>query len=587
MAIDDAAGLTDQSKVWPVMSLDDATAMLCERGALFELETVEIDGIPTKCWKNQPPALPVLARRARQLFPDDTFLVYEGERVTYDGWCRAIAGLAIELGQLGIKKGDRVALAMRNLPEWPVTFFAVTALGAIVVPLNGWWTGAELEYGLAQSGASTLICDAERWVRIAPRLASLPELHHVFVARSADVPESPARSLDSVIGHVRDYGSLPDRDLPDVDIQPDDYATIFYTSGTTGFPKGALGTHRNNLNSALVAAFSGQRGMLRRGEEPRSDPKTSLVVIPMFHVTACHAIMMPTIYLGGTLVFIRKWDAAKALQLIERERVNITGGVPTIAWQLLEAPDRGKFDLSSLEAISYGGAPSSPDLVRRISGDLGVFASNGWGMTETSATVTVISAEDYRQRPDSCGPALPVSDLKIMSEDGTEELPAGKVGELWAFGPQVVKGYWDNPDATAETFRDGWVRTGDLARLDEDGFCYIVDRAKDMVIRGGENIYCIEVEAALYEHPGVIDAAVVGLSHPTLGQEPAAVVHLAKDTELSEQELQDWVAQRLAAFKIPVKILFADALLPRNANGKILKDQLRALFDEEVQGHDV
>jgi acyl-CoA synthetase (AMP-forming)/AMP-acid ligase II len=303
-----------------------------------------------------------------------------------------------------------------------------------------------------------------------------------------------------------------------------------------------------------------------------------LLVIPMFHVTACSASMIPTIQAGHKIILLHKWDTVKAFEVIEREKINATGGVPFIAWQLIEHPDREKYDLSSIDAISYGGAPSAPELVSKIYEIFGAFPGNGWGMTETMATVTSHVAEDYLNRPDSCGPAVAVSDLKIMSEDGMTELPVGAVGELWARGPQIVKGYWNRPDATAETFVDGWVRTGDLARVDDEGFCFIVDRAKDMIIRGGENIYSSEVENILYEHPAVTDAALVGIPHQTLGEEPAAVVHLAPGMTATEEELREYVSERLAKFKVPVKIIFTQDTLPRNANGKILKRDLKALF---------
>jgi steroid-24-oyl-CoA synthetase len=266
------------------------------------------------------------------------------------------------------------------------------------------------------------------------------------------------------------------------------------------------------------------------------------------------------------------------MTIIERERVQITGGVPAIAWQILEHPERGRFDLSSLEMISYGGAPSAPELVRRIWQEFGALPGNGWGMTETMATVTAHIGEDYLHRPGSAGPPVPVAELRIMSPDGAAELPVGQVGELWAKGPQIVKGYWNNPEATAETFVHGWVRTGDLACVDEEGFLTIVDRAKDMIIRGGENIYSTEVENVLYAHKAVIDAALIGLPHPTLGEEPAAVVQLAPGAAASEEELKAWVRDRLALFKTPVRIAFHDGPLPRNANGKILKNELKALF---------
>jgi acyl-CoA synthetase (AMP-forming)/AMP-acid ligase II len=565
---------------WPVMTRDQVKDALCAPGMPFEMETAEIEGVPTRVWKNALPNLAVLAAHANASFGDREFVVYEDERVTYAAWYRAVAALAHALQERGVKKGERVALAMRNLPEWPVAFFAAAVTGAIVVPLNAWWTGEELAFGLADSGATVLICDAERWDRISPYKAEMPALAHVMVTRAgAAAMAEPAITLESIIGSPKSYADLADLSLPDVAIAPDDAATIFYTSGTTGKPKGALGSHRNLLTNGFSSAYSGAATMLRRGDPlPEPSIRASLLVIPMFHVTACSASMIPTIQAGHKIVFLHKWDTLKAFEIIEREKINATGGVPFIAWQLIEHPDRAKYDLSSIDAISYGGAPSAPELVSKIYEIFGAFPGNGWGMTETMATVTSHVAEDYLNRPDSCGPAVAVSDVKIMSEDGSTELPVGEVGELWARGPQIVKGYWNRPDATAETFVNGWVRTGDLARVDDEGFCFIVDRAKDMIIRGGENIYSSEVENILYEHPAVTDAALIGIPHQTLGEEPAAVVHLAPGMTASEDELREYVSARLAKFKVPVKIIFTQDTLPRNANGKILKRDLKALF---------
>ena len=579
MTLLDASG-DPPPPIWPAATLAEIQAALCAPGQRFEMETVEIRGVPTRAWKNLPPNLPTLLGVACAAYAERLFTIYEDERVTYEATLRATAALAAEFTRLGVVKGDRVALTMRNLPEWPVAFFAATSLGAIIVPLNAWWTGQELAYGLSDSGAKLLVCDAERWARIAPQMSELPVLQQVLVSRPKGPLEPPARRLEEVIGAPQAYADLPLADLPQVQIAPDDDATIFYTSGTTGLPKGALGTHRNILTCLLAGAYVAERAVLRRGATPEPPtPKVMLLVIPLFHVTACHAALMGVLAAGSTLVFMHKWNTVTALEIIEREKVNITGGVPAIAWQLLEHPERDKYDLSSLETISYGGAPSAPELVRRIRSDLKALPGNGWGMTETSATVTNHSSEDYLHRPDSCGPPLPVSDLKIMSADGAHEMPEGEIGELWARGPQVVKGYWNNPTATAETFIDGWVRTGDIARLDAEGFCYIVDRAKDVIIRGGENIYSSEVENALYEHPAVTDAALIGIPHRMLGEEPAAVVHLAPGEHASEADLKAWVQARLAGFKTPVRILFSAEMLPRNANGKILKKDLKALFE--------
>jgi long-chain acyl-CoA synthetase len=273
------------------------------------------------------------------------------------------------------------------------------------------------------------------------------------------------------------------------------------------------------------------------------------------------------------------------MRLIEREKVTSTGGVPTIAWQLIEHPARSKYDLSSLMAVTYGGAPSAPELVRKIAEVFpGSQPGNGWGMTETTATFTSHMGRDYENRPDSAGPAAPVGEMHVRDPaDGKTILPAGSVGELWCKGPQVVKLYWNKPEATAETFQDGWLRTGDLARIDEEGFLFIIDRAKDMLIRGGENIYCVEVENVLYEHPDVMDAALVGIPHKTLGEEPGAIVHLKPGGTATEAELRQLVRERLANFKVPVKVVFWPETLPRNANGKIMKNELKKVFAKEAE----
>ncbi|RDE05361.1 class I adenylate-forming enzyme family protein [Sphingomonas aracearum] len=579
----DTQPLVALDPAWPRMTLPQIEAAMTAPGQKFEIETIPIRGVPTKVWKNAPANLAQLLHASRA-WGQREFTILEDDRVTFEANFRATAVLARALQAMGVAKGDRVALAMRNLNEWPVAFFAAVSIGAILVPLNAWWTAPELEYGISDSGAKILIVDAERCQRLAEHGAALPGVERVLVARGSAPLEGRFSALEAIIGRPSEWADLADKGLPEVAVGPDDDATIFYTSGTTGAPKGALGTHRNLATNILSGGYAAARSFLRRGElPPEPQPRKALTVIPLFHVTACSANLMGTMAAGNTLVFMRKWDTVQAMEIIERERVNITGGVPTIAWQLIEHPDRAKYDLSSIEAIAYGGAPAAPELVKRIHEEFGALPGNGWGMTETMATVTSHSSEDYLNRPSSAGPAVPVADIRILADDGVTELPRGEVGELYAKGPMIVKGYWNKPEATAATFLDGWVRTGDLARIDEEGFLYIVDRAKDMIIRGGENIYSVEVENALYEHPAVTDAALIGLPHRTLGEEPAAVVHLAPGSEASEAELQAWVRERLAGFKVPVAIRFVHETLPRNANGKILKKDLKGLFDDRLE----
>jgi len=576
--------MNQPAKPWPVMSIAQAHKLLTAPGSPFEMDEALIRGVPTRIWKNAPPTLRDLLVIGRA-HGDKTFLVYEDERATFESFTRAALAVSAELTKQGVKKGDRVALIMRNLPEWAAIFFGATIVGAIITPLNAWWTGPELEYGLVDSGTKVAFVDAERLERISEHLVNCPDLKSIYVSRNSEELTHPiVKRLEDVLGKVNDWGQLPAGEMPTAPLDSDDDATILYTSGTTGKPKGALGTHRNMLTNIFSSASASARNFLRRGEpvpapDPNAPQRSTLLSVPFFHATGCFAVMSPSLFAGAKIVLMRKWDPELAMQLIEREKVNGAGGVPTIAWQLIEHPARAKYDLSSLESVAYGGAPSAPELVRKIVETFPKsLPGNGWGMTETSATCTTHSAEDYEHRPDSCGPAVAVCDLKVMTPDGARELGPNELGELYACGPNIVKGYWNKPEATAQTFVNGWVRTGDLARVDEEGFCFIVDRAKDMLIRGGENIYCIEVENVLYEHPAVMDAALVPVPHKTLGEEPGAVVHLKPGMHSTEDELRAFVAGKLAAFKVPVKVVFWPETLPRNANGKILKTELKKIF---------
>ena len=570
---------------WPTMSVDEANNILTASGMQGEVIEIEICGVLTKTWKNAPATLRTVVERAR-LHADKTFLVYQNERATFEEFYMAVSKLSHQFVAQGVVKGDRIAIIMRNLIEWPVAFYAAVSIGAIATPLNAWLTAPELEFALKDSGAKIAIVDEERYDLIKGVIDSCAELVNVYVTGDRiSVGCSKVTKLYDIIGSSYSWASLPDRDLPAVDLQPEDYATIFYTSGTTGTPKGALGTHRNFNSAVISSSVAMQRAQLRNGEflqlplENFQQP-TVLLPIPLFHVAASVGTMNGYLYNGGKIVLMRRWDTARAFELIEREKVTLAGGVPTQVWQMIEHPLRGNYDLSTVNVISYGGAAAPAELVRRLHEAFpNATPATGWGMTETSTGGTSIAGEDYFRKPDSCGPALPVADLKIMDPDGVQKMPVGEVGELWCKGPTVVRGYWNAPEATAAAFVDSWVRTGDIARCDEDGFYYIVDRMKDMLIRGGENIYCIEIENALYEHTSVMDAAVIGIPHRTLGEEPAAIVTLIPGTIACEDDLRSHLAERLAAFKIPVRIKFSNEILPRNANGKILKHRLKEFFE--------
>jgi long-chain acyl-CoA synthetase len=574
----------------PVMSVREAHDHLTAPGQWFEMEERITDGGRQRVWRNGPKTIPEILSNSRQ-FRDREFIVFNDERTTYDSFHRAVSTLAAQLMRDGLAKGDRVALAMRNLPEWLVIFFAASSVGAIVTPLNAWWTASELEFGLVDSGPKIAFLDAERFERFDADSTSPRMGMKVYVSRyKGDGLPPLVQRLEDVLGDVSDWANLREVEMPDVGIDPDDDATILYTSGTTGRPKGALSTHRSMTSATMTTAFAAARDFVRYGEPlPEADPRllpqrVTLLVIPMFHVTGFAAMLLPLVNAGGKLVLMRKFDAEKAMELIENERVTATGGVPTIAWQIVEHPNRARFDLSSLKQVTYGGGLAPPELVRRLKAFLPhAKPGNGWGMTETSGTFASHLGRDYELRPNSCGPAAPTGDVEVRDPITGMVLPAGEAGEMWVRGPGVVRKYWNRPEDTAQTFVDGWLRTGDIARVDEEGFCYIVDRIKDIVIRGGENIYCAEVENHLHDHPAVAEVAVVGVPHRSLGEVPAAVVVVRAGMAVTKDELRTWAAQRLADYKIPTTFFLTDESLPKNPAGKIVKAPLRELFADQSE----
>ncbi|XRQ15205.1 AMP-binding protein [Actinomadura welshii] len=557
----------------------EVRAAMTAPGQLFEMDEVEVRGVPTRVWKNAPSTLRDILEISR-LHGDAPYLVYEGDRVGFaDHYARAAAFARRLIDRYGVGRGDRVAIAMRNYPEWSVAFFGAAAAGAVVVPLNAWWTAAELEYGLADSGAKVVVADAERAERLADVVAGLGVA--CVVARADGAVPAGCEAFESVLG---DVGDPAEASLPDVPLGPDDEATIFYTSGTTGRPKGALGTHRNIASNPVSLAYGILSAGVRAGgtvqELTAPQRRVTLLSVPFFHATGCHSVLVTSALQGGTVVLMYKWDVREALRLIERERVTGFGGVPTMAWQVLTSPEFDDYDTSSLTGVSYGGAPAAPALVDKIRERLPErVPGNGYGLTETSSVTTYNGGVNYLERPESVGPPVAVCDVKVVDPSGAE-LPPGEVGELLIKGPNVIKGYWNRPAETAQAFVDGWFHSGDLARLDEDGFVYIVDRAKDMLIRGGENIYCAEVEAALYEHPAVADCAVIGVPHQVLGEEVGAVVVPRPGASVTAEELRGFLGERIAAFKVPVHYWFRGEGLPRNPGGKILKTRLR----EELLG---
>jgi long-chain acyl-CoA synthetase len=531
-------------------------------GDMFEIVDAEVRGRPMRVFAATPPSLRALWELSAG-HGDATYLVYEGRRYTYADAHRIVGSVGAHLAGLGVKPGDRVAIAMRNLPEWPMAFWAIVGMGAVAVPLNAWWTGPELAYGLTDSGARVLFADRERLERLQPHLGDTA-VEHAYAGVEGFEPGT----------------------LPATAIDPDDDATIMYTSGTTGRPKGAVGTHRNlcaHVMNAIYAtagpgaAAAGQGGQAAQGDGRPALPAATLLTFPLFHVGGLHSFLVPYTIAGGKVVLMYRWDAATALDLIEAEDVTAVGGVPTTMFELLDEARRQGRSLDSVAGVAAGATLVPPELVRRIDHQLAHRAAptNGYGLTETSGAAIANTGTNYLAHPDSVGkPISPVMEVRIAAPDGTPA-PLGDTGEIWLRGPTVFKGYHGLPEETAAALVDGWFRTGDVGRVDDEGFVYVVDRLKDVIIRGGENVYAAEVEAVLYDHADVAEAAIVGVPDERLGERVAAFVRLRDGATVTPDDLRDHVAGRLAAFKVPAAVVVSAEPLPRNAAGKVLKRELR------------
>jgi len=557
------------------MTFEEAVAVLTGPGAPFEIAEAEVMGRPTRIFTKLPPTLRDLFAMLRERPVDGIALVYEDERWTNAQVLQSIAEIATVLvDRYGVKKGDRVAIDMRNYPEWITSFGAAVSIGAIAVSVNAWWTGPEIEFGLIDAGAKVLVTDRERVDRIGDRLEELG-VRGLVVRAEGQLPPGCDHLADVI---------TPGASLPPSDVGPDDDATILFTSGTTGVPKGAVSTNRAVLSGLFSFACRTTVEALRWAPDTPPDPATTppsnppcfILTVPLFHVTGCVPVMLGSIATGARLVMMHKWDALRGLQLIEREKVTNFVGVPTMSQDLISHPDFEKYDTSSLKNVGGGGAPMAPELVRKIEGTFAGKATPqlGYGLTETNGYGPGNTGPDYIARPSSTGRVVPIMQIKVVNPND-ETMPAGEIGEVCLSGPMLIRGYWNRPEATAEAIRDGWLHTGDLGYVDEEGFVYVVDRIKDMVLRGGENVYCSEVEAAIFEHPDIHEVAVFGLPHERLGEEVVAAIQPAAGSNLDLDQLTAFLGERLATFKIPSQWFVREEPLPRGATGKILKREIR------------
>jgi long-chain acyl-CoA synthetase len=551
------------------MTFLEANTAVTGSGQIFELIDGEVRGVKMKVFKNAPTHLGQVFAGSRG-HGDKTFLVYEDEIITFAQAADRIDALAsLLVNTYGVKKGDRVAVAMRNFPEWVMSFAAIISVGAINVSMNSWWTEDEMDFALEDSGATVLICDQQRFDIGAA--SCVKKNIKVLVVRA----EKP---LPAGVDKWEEVLPLGDKH-PGADISPDDDATILYTSGTTGRPKGAVSTHRAIISS--IMAFSARNTIFQMSGTKLKDvdgpevPTSFILIVPLFHVTGCVPVMLSCFVAGLKLAIMYKWDPEKALEMIEREQITNFVGVPTQSWDLVNSPAFEKYDTSSLRAVGGGGAPSPTSLVGKVNDK--VKNGNpqlGYGMTETNAFGPAITGSDYLSHPTSTGRASWPMIVEVRDEN-LKPVPTGQSGEIWFFGPMLIRGYWNRPDATAETIVDGWLRSGDLGRLDADGYVYVEDRVKDMILRAGENVYGAEVESAIYEHPAIHEAAVFGVPHERLGEEVGVAILVNDGMTLTPEELWAFLDVKIAKFKIPTQVVIMSEPLPRNAAGKFLKRELQ------------
>ena len=504
------------------------------------------------------------------LHADKEFIVYESERFLYKDVIAKAAQVGNALISEGIKKGDRVAICMQNNPEFIFAYMGIVGIGAVCVPLNSWWVPDEVIYALEHSEAKLLFGDQKR----LQGLESLKDVKKVITSYTPD------ENFISFSDFIKDHSS----EWPDIKVSRDDHATIYYTSGSTGKPKGVLSSQRGLISSffswaCMSMILSERENRLGKDATPLASSESCILLcVPLFHATGSHVAFLMSILVGRKIVMMKKWDAGEAIKLIHDEKITDVTGVPTQTWELLNHPDKDNYDLSSLKTLGGGGGPRPAEHVKLLDDNFEGRPGIGYGLTETNALGTLGSGDEYISHPSSAGRVVPpLTEIKIF-DDEWKELPEGKIGEIAIKSQSNMLGYWKNEEATAECMNDeGWFRSGDMGKFDGP-FLFIVDRIKDMVIRGGENIACPEVENAIYEHPDVLQACVFGIPDERLGEILCTAIYLKEDAKLNEESLVEFLSDKLAAFKIPAVIKFIPDTLPLLASGKFDKPSLRKTF---------
>ncbi|MCX2981087.1 hypothetical protein EYC98_09445 [Halieaceae bacterium IMCC14734] len=557
-------------------AFDEALAQLTAAGSPFATQSITRHGVDYVEFA-EAPATMLEVFTAAAVHGDKEFVIYEGERWTFTQMLQLAASIGHQLQQeLGVNKGDRVVIAMRNYPEWMAAFIAIISIGAVAVPLNSWGKARELQFAIEDAGARVAFCDQQRFDLIATALedAGIPAV----IVR----PEQPNSGV-SVYDLEHFVQGHETATMPAVAISGEDLALMLYTSGTTGAPKGAISTHyalgqaiQNFEVMGMASAMINPEAigaMMESGLEP-----TQMLAVPLFHVSGCHAVFMTALKAGRKIVMLYKWDPEIALEMIESEKITIANAAPAQLLQLFESPNFDSRDTSSLSSVGAGGSATPPRAARLIEQKVtNGYPGTGWGLTETNAIGTAFTGKPFQSKPNSAG--FPYATVQISIRDANgEELPTGTAGELWIKTPTLIREYWNRPEATAKDFVAGWFNSGDIGYFDEDGYLFLSDRAKDMVIRGGENIYPAEIESVLFDHPDIVEAAVFGVPDEKMGEALAAAVVPREGTELSPADVTAYAAEHLANFKVPHQVWIHSAPLPRNPSGKVLKKDLRAGF---------